>query len=89
MLAATRDSTCPVTALRSLFTHDSQPPYAPLFAFNNSSFSRQHVVDSLRASLLVRGVSALGFSGHSFRREAAQHASDNGILDEDIQKLGR
>ena len=40
MLAATNDATCPVTALRSLFTHNPQPPH-------------------------------------------------NGMLDEDIQKLGR
>lgn len=89
MLAATKYSTCPVTALRSLFTHDPQLPHAPLFSFNNVSFSRQYVVDNLRARLLAKGVSSLGFSGHSFRRGAAQHASDNGMLDEDIQKLGR
>lgn len=89
MLAATNDSTCPVTALRSLFTHNPQPPHAPLFAFNNASFSRQYVIDKLRARLLFIGVSATGFSGHSFRRDTAQNASDNGMLDKDIQKLGR
>lgn len=88
-LAATKDFTCPVTALHSLFTHDPQPPHAPVFAFNNLSFLRQHVVDSLQARLLARRVSLLGFLGHRFRRGAAQHASDNGMLDEDIQKLSR
>ena len=29
------------------------------------------------------------YSDHSFHRGAAQHASDNGILDYDIQRLGR
>ncbi len=33
--------------------------------------------------------STLGYSGHSFRRGAAQHAADSGMLYEDIQKLGR
>lgn len=31
----------------------------------------------------------MAFAGHSPRRGAAQHASDNGILDEDIKRLGR
>ena len=29
------------------------------------------------------------FNGHSFRRGAAQHASDNGLGDDDIKTLGR
>lgn len=78
MLAATKYSTCPVTALRSLFTHDPQLPHAPLFIFNNASFSRQYVVDNLPARLLAKGVSSLGFSGHSFRRAAAQHVDADG-----------
>lgn len=89
MLAATNNSTCPVIALRSLFTHDLQPPHAPLFAFNNASFFRQYVIDKLQARLLFIGVSVTGFLGHSFRRDTAQHASDNGMLDKDIQKLSR
>lgn len=63
MLAATRNFTCPVTALCSLFTLDVQPSPVPLFAINNSSFSRQYVVDRLRAKLLMMGVLSLGFSG--------------------------
>ena len=47
MLAATKNFTCPVTFLRFLFTHHPQSFYASLFAFNNCSFSWQHVVNSL------------------------------------------
>lgn len=89
MLAATKDPTCPVTALRSLFIHDPQSSHAPLFAFNNCLFSRQHVINNFRARLLARRVPLIGFLGHSLKRCAAQHVSDNGMLDEDIQKLGR
>ena len=38
MLAATKNLTYLVTALRFLFTHHSQPPHTELFAFNNCSF---------------------------------------------------
>lgn len=89
MLAATNQPTCPVTALRWLFTHNPQQPHAPLFAYNNTAFSRRYVIDKLRARLIAFGISLSHYTGHNFRRGAAQHASDNGILDEDIQKLGR
>ena len=35
------------------------------------------------------GIQDSGYSGHSFRRGAAQHASDMGMLDSEIQTLGR
>ena len=89
MLAATASPSCPVKALRSLFTHDPQPPSSPLFTCNNSSFTRRYVINQLRQRLQIANIPALLYSGHSFRRGAAQHASDNGMLDEDIQKLGR
>lgn len=66
MIAATNHSTCPVTALCKLFTHDPRPAHAPLFAFNNYSFSHQDVVGRLGARLFTIGVSNVGFSGYSF-----------------------
>lgn len=89
MLAATNQPTCPVSALRRLFTHVPQEPHAPLFACNNTAFSRRYIIDKLRVRLTTSGISSSNYTGHSFRRRAAQHASDNGMLDEDIQKLGR
>lgn len=89
MLAAKTSLCCPVQALRSLFTHDPQAPSSPLFAFNNTSFTRRYVIDQLRQRLHTANISSSDYSGHSFRREAAQHAWDNRMLDEDIQRLGR
>jgi hypothetical protein len=44
----------------------------------------------LRGHLRLIGVkNYMKYAGHSLRRGAAQHASDNGILDEDIKRLGR
>jgi hypothetical protein len=35
------------------------------------------------------GLQTEGYLGHSFRKGAAQHAHDSGILDDQIQILGR
>jgi hypothetical protein len=90
ILAATHDQICPVTALRNLFLLDPQPPTAPLFRFDSRAFDYNLFVDTLRNRLKNIGDQrSLCYSGHSFRRGVAQHAADNGILDGDIQRLGR
>ena len=47
------------------------------------------MVAILKKRIALAGLSESDFSGHSFRKRAAQHAADNGILDESIQRLGR
>ena len=89
LLAATGETTCPVQALRTLITRDPQPLNAPLFKLENRPFSRENVVIVLRERLRSNLISVEGYSGHSFRKGAAQHASDHGLLDEQIQTLGR
>lgn len=82
--------TCPVQALRRLMQLDPQPGNAPLFRHSSGDFSRAKYIDTLRSRLRAKGFKGvMVYSGHSFRRGAAQHASDNGLLDEDIQRLGR
>lgn len=90
VLAATRTETCPVDALHWLFTQDPQPPNPPFFSYNNPFFNRRRVVEQLRSRIFTVGISSTNYnySGHSFRKGAAQHAADNGML-EDIRKLGR
>lgn len=66
---------------------DPQPGNAPLFRIGHS-FSRPLVVSILKTRLIKFGISDKSFSGHSFSRGAAQHAADNGMLDESIQRLG-
>ena len=89
ILSATGMPTCPVTALRRLFNHVKQPASAPLFMLSNGAFSRVSVISILKSRLTRAGLSETGFSGHSFRKGAAQHAFDQGMLDSQIQKLGR
>ena len=88
MLAATNNHTCPVRALRHLFQTDIQLPQAPLFRVG-TAFTKQTVITILRKRLIAAEIPDPGYSGHSFRRGAAQHAADNGMLKENIQKLGR
>ncbi len=44
-------------------------------------------MEQLRLRLAITNISSAEYSGHCFRLVAAHHASDNGILDDDIQKL--
>jgi integrase len=92
ILAATGDAACPVTALRRLFDTDPKvDPDEPLFSFsgNNTAFTRTRVLSRVTTGLRKAGIQDVGFSGHSFRRGAAQHASNMGMLDHEIQLLGR
>jgi hypothetical protein len=90
VVARTGDATCPVSALRALYTLDPQPPRAPLFRTYNGTLSRNKYINEMRKRLKDNGhQNYKGYSGHSPRRGAAQHAADNGILEYDIQRLGR
>lgn len=89
MLAATNSLCCLVHALCCLFTHNPQSPSSCFFTYNYTFFTRRYVVEQLRQRLEAAHISSTGYSVHSFRRGAAQHASDNGMLDENIQKLGQ
>ena len=90
VLAASLNSTCPVLALKRLFENDVQPPNAPLFRFNSRAFSYSNFVTALRRRLQQYGISnSTSYSGHSLRRGAATQAKANGMLDTDIQRLGR
>jgi hypothetical protein len=87
-IAATNDDLCPVAAMRRLFEDDPQPPHAPLFTWGGKAFTASKV-----RKLLDQRVKAAGFTnqftGHSFRKGAAQQAMNNGMSDQDIQRLGR
>ena len=89
-LARSNNSICPVTALRTLFSRFPKPPTAPLFARTVGPFSRAYVVKRLQDQLLLVGVkNAKRFTGHAFRRGAANSAIDAGIPQQDIQSMGR
>lgn len=88
-LSASNDSTCPVAALRSLLHRYPAPPTAPLFSRKLGSFNRLWVTKRLDSLLLASRINPAGFSGHSFRRGAANTAFSAGIDRSDIMKMGR
>ena len=87
MLTAANNSLCSVQALRRLVTEDSQPPDAPLFSNKGGYFTRKSVINTLHCWLKDCDIASAEYSGHSFCKEAAQHASDNGMLEEQIKTL--
>lgn len=89
MLMAIKDFIYSITLLRSLFTNDQQPPYAPFIFFHNSIFFKQYAIDGLHSKLVALEISTINFLDHSIKRGAAKHVSDNGMFDKDIQKLER
>jgi len=88
-LSPSGDITCPVSALRTLFERYPRPRTAPLFSRLIGPFNRKWVLSKLRQALLFAGINPAGFSGHSFRRGAANSALKAGISREDIMKMGR
>jgi hypothetical protein len=91
MLAAINEATCPVRALRRLFCMNPQPINALLFRLvdGSGSFSRIAAIKVLKIRLAEKRINAKSYSRHSFRKGAAQHAFDNDMLDENIQRLRR
>ena len=90
VLAATSDDICPVSALKHLVTIDPKPADEPLFRSSNGVFEYDSFVATLQEKLKHIGVPhADRYTGHSFRQGASQHAIDNGILNQDIKRLGR
>lgn len=72
IIAATNDSTCPVTALRELFMLDPQSGNAPLFILaNGAAFARNPVIEILRQRLQSQGIPHQSYSGHSSKRSSA------------------
>ncbi len=84
ILAATGEPTCPIAALRRLFIQDPRTLNAPLFRLQSSAFFCQAVVNILKQCIAAAGFPEANYSGQSFRKRAAKHEADNGMLDEGI-----
>ncbi|KAK4205824.1 hypothetical protein QBC37DRAFT_302014, partial [Rhypophila decipiens] len=76
-------------ALRKLLDLDPKESSAPMFSFHDKPFTRENFLSALSTKMRALGLRTEGYSGHSFRKGAAQHAHDSGILDDRIQMLGR
>ena len=91
VLAAIHNKTYPVSVLQSLFKQNRQPRTAFLFRLTGESiaFEKKPVLDILQQRLQHYNVTtAKLYTGHSFQKKTAQHASDMRMLDKHIQKLG-
>ena len=88
-LSPSHDSTCPVAALRLLFQRYPKPLSEPLFSRSYGPFNRDWVLQRVSQVLLLAGFNPRGFSGHSFRRGAANSAQKAGISRADIMRMGR
>lgn len=90
VVAATGEATCPVRGLRALYTLDRRPGNTPLFRTSKGLLSRNNYINTMQQRLKRAGCTNWrDFTGHSPRRGAAQHAADHGILEHEIQSLGR
>jgi hypothetical protein len=89
MLIVTNDLTCLVVALRRLFRTDPQSSNASLFRLTDEAFSRVAVIRNLKIRLTKKKINSKFYTRHSFRKGVAQHASNNDMLNENIQRLER
>jgi hypothetical protein len=88
-ISPANDIGCPVTALRRLFQKYPKPNSEPLFSRILGPFNKQWITDNLTSTLLKAGYDPTIYSGHSFRRGAANSAVAAGIPTEEIKKMGR
>jgi hypothetical protein len=89
ILSRTEGVTCPIFSLLHLFVTDSQDQSNTFFRFTNGPFTRTRVFSALFLRLSRIRIQDSDYNGHTFRREAAQHASDIDMLDSEIQIFGR
>ena len=83
------DGICPVAALLTWMLQRGSPP-GPLFvSASGKALTRSAFVTKLREALADAGLDPTGFSGHSFRSEAATTAVSRGVTDAHIKQLGR
>jgi hypothetical protein len=60
-----------------------------LFCRVFGTFDRKWILSKISQALLFAGINPKGFSGHSFRRGAANSALQAGIPKTDIMQMGR
>lgn len=89
--AAPGKPTCPVAALKRLYTEfPDRAPTSSLFENpDGKPLSYSHFVASIRTALESAGLNPKLYAGHSFRRGAASAAAAAGYSDYEIQLLGR
>ena len=89
-LSFANDLSCPVKALHHLIDKYPRPPSSPLFDRAIGPFNKRWFSENITNYLLKAGVpDASKYSGHSFRRGAANTAISAGLSLEEVKTLGR
>lgn len=90
-LLASHNLTCPVRHMNALLASNqaTTSPTSPLFDLHNGPFTRKEVLKLMANRLRRLGYDAARFTGHSFRKGAAQNATEMGLSKEEIMVLGR
>ena len=88
-ISPANDAACPVAALQLLFQKYPRSDTEPLFSRTLGPFNKQWIAEKLTSTLLKAGHDPTTYSGHSFRRGAANSAIAAGIPIDDVKKMGR
>lgn len=78
-----------MTALWKLFFKDPQPADALFFSQTKKIFCCKYLIDKLKSRFAKCKIDVKNYLSHNFRRGAAQHSSDCGTFNKNIQKLGQ
>ena len=87
-ISAASDEACAIKSLNNLSTRFPKANYQLLFSNHVGTFSRNYVTRKLQEGIRILGYKG-NYTGHSFRRGAATSARLAGLLEEEIQLLGR
>ncbi|KAF7366908.1 Integrase/recombinase xerD [Mycena sanguinolenta] len=88
--AAPNQPSCPITAVKQMYSELPRAGNAPLFeGVDSKPLHYRAFVSGIRDSLTAAGIDASAFAGHSLRRGAATEAAAAGFNDYEIQLLGR
>lgn len=83
------DGACAVSHMTKLIQHIPRAKDGPLFSLKNGPFTKNRVLNALNARLAHLGIPPGTYTGHSFRRGAAQHAHEMGVPIGEVQFMGR
>jgi hypothetical protein len=89
VLSPAPDEACPIRALKTLFSRYPTANTTPLFNRLAGPFNQSWFVASLKDAILASGHDPSHFSGHSFRRGAANSAVAAGLSKDELKELGR
>ena len=88
-LSPASDPSCPVIALKRLFEAQPKPSSAPLFSRLLGPFNKRWFSSRITQALLDAGINPSHYSGHSFRRGAANTAVAAGAPLQTVKLMGR